>query len=1098
MILVPPVDWTLPDDVLSTSVVGDEKSPYGMFVMDQSLVTWDTADIVATATPGEPFDTILLYNVGADSVTVELLDGPSAWSETVNLLHADPISDAFPNRQRLALYCPYTDPAAYPGAAIRVTIAATDRVRFCGTVLVGVRTQIGETLYGSSVGITDYSRKERDVFGDVILIERGYSDRVNYRMLLATAEVAQVRTLLASRRARLTAYIGSNQHPETIVLGYYQDFTIPIEGHEVTVGTLEVSSVVNDSTRDFSTLAAVFATISASECTYEGGFKTVYAPDGAIDSVVQVALLDHPLQAGESVRWHVRTIDGRKTGLSGTSTVAAACGDVAVWEWPASAVTNQGDWTAAISATLTLADLTKIRSTEAILTVRRIDPGAGDCYPTGLYWADPETGAFDATALTGELASDVPVTELVDTLTISGAARSLQFFYVDCADTGGQIAVAVTLSLTGGTGDAKARASWTSLTSCSSEVVLDGDPVTVRRLMSRTALLIAVVTDDGYTDAVLSATVQWAAPLTSGVGVSVSGALDEEQYYLVNASPDAGQYVSEVSLALTGGTGNADLYAAWGAPATTGSSLASTNPDNEESLPGLSSAGHAYLTVLVHGAAAFSGATLTATTTLADCLVDGAAEVISGEALSSQTFWIELPELSGDFVNRIVIDVTGELELYASYDCFPSAAAAPYASTTGQLIVPWDGRSAALRIRVHSLQAYTSESLTATLEYGYPFAPQAPVGVADLGLPKGPGIWRARVDGACGGTVTWTWDYSTTDELRFAPNIMASGAQLIVSAPIMPCYPALLPISQGTLTAYATVQCPGITQTKGPITLQLSRTTDCTLPACIDPCPIDPPPDPGGDYMEIFFTLAQPETVNLRIVLAGPYSSMSNDFGDGFIDVELNADGFPINSAQMQHTYAAAGNYSIKVRCENAQLGYFRRLVGGVSGNFRGVTSVVFNTAATFNYTHGSVFIYQENLESVSGDFIVASGQLDDLFKGCGITSIPEGFFDHVGLDIWRYISLCYDCTQLTTVPANLFDHVPPHSSFHFAFHNCALTQASVDNILVSLDTALGDGNDAWSHVEIHLNGGTSAAPSAVGLAAKANLEARNWTVYHN
>ena len=912
-------------------------------------------------------------------------------------------------------------------------------------------------------------------------------------MLLATAEVAQVRTLLASRRARLTAYIGANQQPETIVLGYYQDFTIPIEGHEVTVGTLEVSSVVNDSTRDFSTLAAVFATISASECTYEGATKTIYAPDGAIDSVVQVALLDYPLQAGESVRWRRRTISGRSAGRSTTRTIAAACGDVTVWEWPTSAVTDQDDWTVAISATLTLADLTKIRSAEAILTVRRVDPGEGECYPTGLYWADPATGAFDATALTGELASDVPVTELVDTLTISGAARSVQFFYVDCADTGGQIAVAVTLSLTGGTGDAKARASWTSLATCSSEIVLDGDPVTVRRLMSRTALLIAVVTDDGYTDAVLSATVQWATPLTSGVGVSVSGALDEEQYYLVDASPDAGQYVSEISLALTGGTGNADLYAAWGAPATTGSSLASTNPDNEESLPDLSSAGHAYLTVLVHGAAAFSGATLTATTTLADCLVDGVAEVISGAALSSQTFWIELPELSGDFVNRVVIEVTGELELYASYDCFPSAAAAPYASTTGQLIVPWDGRSAALRIRVHSLQAYTSESLTATLEYGYPFAPQAPVGVADLGLPKGPGLWRARVDGACGGTVTWAWDYSTTDELRFVPNIMASGAQLIVSAPIMPCYPALLPVSQGILTAYATVRCPGITQIKGPITLQLSRTTDCTLPACIDPCPADPPPAPG-DYMEIFFTLAQPETVDLRQAFGEPYSSMSIDFGDGFVDVELDVDGFPINPAQMQHTYAAAGDYSIKVRCENAaKLGGF----WDMANNFGGVTSVVFNAAATFNDTWWP-FWYQTNLESVSGDFVVTGGTLQGFFSTSSITSIPEGFFDHVGPEVWGYDRLCTDCTQLTTVPANLFDHVPPYSDFYEAFHNCALTQASVDNILVSLDTALGDGNDAWWNARIHLNGGTSAAPSAVGLAAKANLEARNWTVYHN
>jgi hypothetical protein len=65
-------------------------------------------------------------------------------------------------------------------------------------------------------------------------------------------------------------------------------------------------------------------------------------------------------------------------------------------------------------------------------------------------------------------------------------------------------------------------------------------------------------------------------------------------------------------------------------------------------------------------------------------------------------------------------------------------------------------------------------------------------------------------------------------------------------------------------------------------------------------------------------------------------------------------------------------------------------------------------------------------------------------------------------------------------------------TSFSTAWYNCALSQTSVDNILVSLDTA-GQSNgivDIW--------GGTSAAPSATGLAAKASLQGRGWTVITN
>jgi hypothetical protein len=65
-------------------------------------------------------------------------------------------------------------------------------------------------------------------------------------------------------------------------------------------------------------------------------------------------------------------------------------------------------------------------------------------------------------------------------------------------------------------------------------------------------------------------------------------------------------------------------------------------------------------------------------------------------------------------------------------------------------------------------------------------------------------------------------------------------------------------------------------------------------------------------------------------------------------------------------------------------------------------------------------------------------------------------------------------------------------TDFIFAWRNCALDQTSVDNILVSLDTA------GQSNGTLGINGGTSAAPSATGLAAKASLIIKGWTVTTN
>jgi len=63
---------------------------------------------------------------------------------------------------------------------------------------------------------------------------------------------------------------------------------------------------------------------------------------------------------------------------------------------------------------------------------------------------------------------------------------------------------------------------------------------------------------------------------------------------------------------------------------------------------------------------------------------------------------------------------------------------------------------------------------------------------------------------------------------------------------------------------------------------------------------------------------------------------------------------------------------------------------------------------------------------------------------------------------------------------------------FNNAFLNCALSQTSVDNILISIDTA------GQSNGTLNMTGGTSATPSGAGITAKNTLIAKGWTVTTN
>jgi len=81
-----------------------------------------------------------------------------------------------------------------------------------------------------------------------------------------------------------------------------------------------------------------------------------------------------------------------------------------------------------------------------------------------------------------------------------------------------------------------------------------------------------------------------------------------------------------------------------------------------------------------------------------------------------------------------------------------------------------------------------------------------------------------------------------------------------------------------------------------------------------------------------------------------------------------------------------------------------------------------------------------------------------------------------------------FDCTSLTSFPANAFDNING-GDFTEAFTNTALTQTSIDNILVSL---VASGIAAGTRV-FGQSGGS--APSSTGEAAITTLRSRGWTV---
>ena len=112
-----------------------------------------------------------------------------------------------------------------------------------GKLIIGEDINIGCTQFGTSVGITDFSRKERDAFGNNYILERRYIDKADYPVQLPSDGVDATHALLSELRATPAVYIGSEKFISTVVYGYYKDFSIVISNSRYSQCSLSVEGI---------------------------------------------------------------------------------------------------------------------------------------------------------------------------------------------------------------------------------------------------------------------------------------------------------------------------------------------------------------------------------------------------------------------------------------------------------------------------------------------------------------------------------------------------------------------------------------------------------------------------------------------------------------------------------------------------------------------------------------------------------------------------------------------------------------------------------------------------------------------------------------
>lgn len=130
-----------------------------------------------------------------------------------------------------------------PGVAgmVTVTISGAGTVSV-GTLLIGQLVSLGVTGESPTAGITDYSRKEVDDFGEMTIVERAWAKRMTARALISTEAVDLVANRIAAVRARPALWIGDDGTDSLTVYGFFKDFSIEV-GENVSTLSLSIEGL---------------------------------------------------------------------------------------------------------------------------------------------------------------------------------------------------------------------------------------------------------------------------------------------------------------------------------------------------------------------------------------------------------------------------------------------------------------------------------------------------------------------------------------------------------------------------------------------------------------------------------------------------------------------------------------------------------------------------------------------------------------------------------------------------------------------------------------------------------------------------------------
>lgn len=219
--------WAMFDDVVSTQTTAN-------------------ASMTVSIAPGMANGLAIINMSGVNSIDVTMtVDATVVYSRSIDLISAVSdwygyFFDSIIDRTDYVI----TDLPLYASGVIEVVFSGASTMAI-GVLAAGVVSDLGLAKYGAKIGITDYSKKDTDDFGNTIIVRRAFSKRFTVDLELSSADVDAIASKLSDARSIPCVWIGANNlYQSLIVYGFYRDFSVDIAYPAISYCSLDIEGLI--------------------------------------------------------------------------------------------------------------------------------------------------------------------------------------------------------------------------------------------------------------------------------------------------------------------------------------------------------------------------------------------------------------------------------------------------------------------------------------------------------------------------------------------------------------------------------------------------------------------------------------------------------------------------------------------------------------------------------------------------------------------------------------------------------------------------------------------------------------------------------------